>query len=353
MFSPGIIAIVAANFTASLTNAEPFRLKVSEAGAVQEITVRGSGFENTGHPDRDQYMHWQIRRDDGPWQTCTGSASTPGATCRGTGWTNNSQTLAIGGDYVRREGFIELRVYQGLDDANATDPHKAPTPTEWSNIIRVPVVVPGGPPVIVSLSTREFPIGASADAYRFFIDANAIDQTTAVVFRGDVVVYPERILDGTRVQVSVPEVYRAKSPGELPIALRTDRGGVSSETYIRFVSPSAKVAPATRTNIPSSGLGRVITPATGAAVTRVAACKTGFVWRGATPDDRACVTPQSRDLTARQNATAASRRANSSDECIAGYVWREAVSGDKVCVTPAERTQAAEDTRLAPSRTAQ
>jgi len=218
---------------ATLASAAPFRLEVSSVGRTQQITIHGTGFENTGHPDREQYMHWQVRRDDGGWQLCTRANDKPNAICHQNGWSGDSQTLDIGGDYVRRDGFVELRVFQGLADANESDPHHAPSPSEWSNVLRVPVVVPGGPPTIVSLSTTNFPIGGAPDAYRFFIDANLIDPSTVVVFRGDVVVHPERI-DGPRIQLSVPEVYRLKAPGELSLTVRTNRGGDSAPKYIRF-----------------------------------------------------------------------------------------------------------------------
>ena len=112
----------------TLGGAEPFRLEVSSAGRTQQITVRGTGFENAGHPDREQYMHWQIRRDDGGWQLCTRGNDKPSAICHGAGWSGDSQTLEIGGDYVRRDGFVELRLFQGLADANESDPHPAPSP---------------------------------------------------------------------------------------------------------------------------------------------------------------------------------------------------------------------------------
>jgi len=215
---------------------------VSSAGRTQQITVRGTGFENAGHPDREQYMHWQIRRDDGGWQLCTRRNEKPSAICHGAGWSGDSQTLEIGGDYVRRDGFVELRLFQGLADANESDPHHAPSPTEWSNVLRLPVVVPGGPPTIVSLSTTTFPIGGAPADYRFFIDANLIDASTVVVFRGDAVVHPERI-DGPRIQVSVPAVYRRTTPGELSLTVRTDRGGNSASKYIRFAEKKMQVLP--------------------------------------------------------------------------------------------------------------
>jgi hypothetical protein len=213
---------------------------VSATGRTQQITIRGTGFENAGHPDREQYMHWQIRRDDGSWQLCTRGNDKPNAICHGAGWSADAQTLEIGGDYVKRDGFVELRVFQGLAVPNETNPANAPSPTEWSNALRVPVVVPGGPPTIVSLSTTTFPIGGAPADYRFFIDANLIDASTVVVFRGDVVVHPERI-DGPRIQVSVPDVYRRTTPGELSLTVRTNRGGDSAPKYIRFAEQKMQV----------------------------------------------------------------------------------------------------------------
>jgi hypothetical protein len=236
----------------TLASATPFRLWVSGTDRSQQITIRGTGFENAGHPDREQYMHWQIRRDDGSWQLCTRGNDKPNAICHGAGWSADAQTLEIGGDYLRRDGFVELRVFQGLAVPNETNPANAPTPTEWSNVLRVPVVVPGGPPTIVSLSTTTFPIGGAPADYRFFIDANLIDASTVVVFRGDVVVHPERI-DGARIQVSVPEVYRRTTPGELSLTVRTNHGGDSAPKYIRFAEPTVKVLQGARvrTNVPA------------------------------------------------------------------------------------------------------
>ncbi len=96
----------------TLSSAAPFRLEVSPAGRAQRITVRGTGFESEGHPDRDAYMHWQIRRDDGTWQSCASWNSTPAGICNIAGWSRDLETIEIGGDYVKREGFIELRVFQ-------------------------------------------------------------------------------------------------------------------------------------------------------------------------------------------------------------------------------------------------
>jgi hypothetical protein len=245
----------------TLASATPFRLEVSSTGRTQQITIRGTGFENTGHPDREQYMHWQIRRDDGSWQLCTRGNDKPSAVCHGAGWSGDSQTLEIGGDYVRRDGFIELRLFQGLADPSETNPAHAPSPTDWSNVLRVPVVVPGGPPTIVSLSTETFPVGGAPADYRFFIDANLIDASTVVVFRGDVVVHPERI-DGPRIQVSVPEVYRRSTPGELSLTVRTNHGGDSAPKYIRFAEKKVMVVqrPGVRIDAPAARTPARVTP---------------------------------------------------------------------------------------------
>lgn len=70
-------------------------------------------------------------------------------------------------------------------------------------------------------------------------------------------------------------------------------------------------------------------------------CAQGFVWRQAGANDNICVTPESRQRVAQENATAASRvnprGAYGPNTCIAGYVWREAFNGDVVCVTPQVR----------------
>ena len=85
------------------------------------------------------------------------------------------------------------------------------------------------------------------------------------------------------------------------------------------------------------------------------ACKEGFVWREAFPDDHVCVTPEVREQAARDNRLAASRRephggAFGPDTCKPGFVWREARPDDHVCVTPEVREQAALDNREAASR---
>lgn len=353
--------------TPTLVSADPFRLVVG-SGAPQRITIRGTNFENTGHPNRDEYMHWQIRRDDGGWERCGRMVLNSAATCRTTGWSSNTETMEIGGAHTARPGFIELRVFSGLAVETETDPARAPNPAEWSNVLRIPVVVPGPAPVIASVSPTTFPLGADAASYRLTVNASGLDPTAVVVFRGDVVVAPEA-MSGGAVQVTVPEVYRRTTPGELPLTVRTDRGGHSAQQYIRFAAMSAPASgiaivksPATDVEVGAPARAGTVAPGVlrgGAnpAVRRSEACVAGFVWREATPQDRACVTPDARARAARQNAEAASRRVadappNAPAPCLPGYVWRGAVPGDAVCVTPAERAQAAEENRLAPSRVA-
>lgn len=83
-------------------------------------------------------------------------------------------------------------------------------------------------------------------------------------------------------------------------------------------------------------------------------CKPGFVWRVANPSDLVCVTPESRQRVANENASAASRvdprGAYGPASCVSGFVWREAFGGDTVCVTPEVRALVSEENRLAGSR---
>jgi len=80
-------------------------------------------------------------------------------------------------------------------------------------------------------------------------------------------------------------------------------------------------------------------------------CQNGYVWREARQNDHVCVTEETRQRTAMENASAAAHRdPYNRDTCLNGYVWREAVENDHVCVTPGSRTQAASDNRYATSR---
>jgi hypothetical protein len=238
----GALAVPAAYADMTLSGSNPFRLKVDPAGKAQSVRVNGTGFENDGHPDRDEYMHWQVRRADGSWQRC--GIRTSG--CKTTGWSNNSESFEIGGDFVKREGFVELRVFRGLGLAEITEPSQAANLfSGWSNVLRVPVVNASAPPAITKLSKKEFPVRGSAKPgdYGFLIEASGLEGNgqVAVVFRGDIVVAPEAIDGGRMIRVTVPEVYRRETPGELSLTIRTDRGGNSSDVYIKFVEPPRPV----------------------------------------------------------------------------------------------------------------
>ncbi len=84
-------------------------------------------------------------------------------------------------------------------------------------------------------------------------------------------------------------------------------------------------------------------------------CVNGFVWREARPSDHVCVTPETRTLTAQENAAAVSRRDPGHGgfgplACAVPYVWREAFDGDTVCVTVDRRGQARDDNAHAAER---
>jgi hypothetical protein len=72
-------------------------------------------------------------------------------------------------------------------------------------------------------------------------------------------------------------------------------------------------------------------------------CKSPYVWRGAYANDVICVTTQTRQEAADDNAAAASRLAPDKVNCIRGFVWRGAIPSDHVCVTPEIRQEAQED----------
>jgi hypothetical protein len=87
----------------------------------------------------------------------------------------------------------------------------------------------------------------------------------------------------------------------------------------------------------------------------VGACVEGFVWREAWPNDRVCVTPESRYLAAQENAQATARRSPyggpyGPDTCLQGYVWRDGFVGDHVCVSGERRTVVAQENAAGPSR---
>jgi hypothetical protein len=82
-------------------------------------------------------------------------------------------------------------------------------------------------------------------------------------------------------------------------------------------------------------------------------CKSGYVWREASPDDHVCVTPQSRDRIRVENGLANIRRdpngAYGPNSCKAGFVWREAYPGDIVCVEPEIRDVVRDENSVAAS----
>jgi hypothetical protein len=87
----------------------------------------------------------------------------------------------------------------------------------------------------------------------------------------------------------------------------------------------------------------------------VGACIEGFVWREAGPNDRVCVTPESRYLAALENNQAGARRNPNGgpygpDTCLQGYVWRDGFANDHTCVTVERRTIAAQENAMGPSR---
>ncbi|MBO9560187.1 MAG: PASTA domain-containing protein [Caulobacter sp.] len=99
----------------------------------------------------------------------------------------------------------------------------------------------------------------------------------------------------------------------------------------------------------------IIEPAEANCDPAVGACIDGFVWRGAWPNDRVCVTPESRYLAALENSQAGARRNPNGgpygpDTCLMGYVWRDGFNGDHVCVTGERRTVVAQENAAGPSR---
>jgi hypothetical protein len=77
-------------------------------------------------------------------------------------------------------------------------------------------------------------------------------------------------------------------------------------------------------------------------------CKQGYVWRVSTPEDLVCVTPETREQVAADNATAADRQ--DGDQCKDGYVHRLITPDDLVCVTPEMQDLVAEDNAAAEER---
>lgn len=88
-------------------------------------------------------------------------------------------------------------------------------------------------------------------------------------------------------------------------------------------------------------------------------CLPGYVWREAFSGDHVCVTGQTRQQAADDNAQAAQRRDPNCatgncpygpNQCLSGYVWRGASNEDYVCVSGQVRDQAKADNTAASSR---
>ncbi len=127
--------------------------------------------------------------------------------------------------------------------------------------------------------------------------------------------------------------------------LKSASGTVFGDSLSVSINVQSPAAPTATTAPPTITPTTVPAPASGS-------CISGFVWRMASPTDKTCVPPASRDQAQADNAAAASRKLleYGPDTCISGYVWREAYSGDHVCVTGAVRSQAAADNAAAASR---
>ena len=87
----------------------------------------------------------------------------------------------------------------------------------------------------------------------------------------------------------------------------------------------------------------------------VGTCIEGFVWRQAAGGDLVCVTPESRNLAALENAQASARRNPNGgpygpDTCLQGFVWRDGFANDHVCVTVERRSIVAQENAAGPSR---
>lgn len=237
LFSALLAVTAAAETNPRIDSVEPFRLKVQPTGKVR-LEVRGEyPFMTAGHPDMDQYEHWFIRRAGGEWQMCTRLSDS----CKTSSWSGGLQVLELNAaNWLTAPGALEIRMNEGLSaDGNS--------PWPFSNIATVPVLEAfGAPPQIVSLSKTEFVSGGPANDFVFRIAANNFDPESAVVvFRGDVFARPIRVIDGTQVEVAVPEKYR-NADGELTLQLRTNSGGLSEPKYFKVLKAKQMNAAAIR-----------------------------------------------------------------------------------------------------------
>lgn len=207
-----------------IDNVEPFRLKVQPGGKVR-LEVHGAyPFVTEGHADMDQYEHWFIRRaGTSDWFMCTRLSDS----CRTAGWRGGMQVLEINAaQWLTTPGALEIRMNEGL----SADGHSS---WPFSNIATVPALESfGAPPLVVSMSKKEFVSGGPANDFVFRIAANNFDpESGMVVFRGDVYVRPIRVIDGSQIEVAVPEKYRT-ADGELSLQVRR----IAAATPIRSTS---------------------------------------------------------------------------------------------------------------------
>lgn len=241
---------LALNAQPHLDRVEPFRLKVQPSGWVK-VDVYGTYPLLQAHEDLDQYEHWFVTRDGRPWQLCSRTSDS----CRGAGWTNGRMSLELNAaQWTAAPGFIDLRMNEGLSaDGHVDEP--------FSNAVRVPVLAAfGAPAQIVSVSKREFVSGGAENDFVFRIAANNFDPPSVVaVFRGDEIVHPRRVYDGTTIEVAVPAKYRDMD-GELPVQLRTDSGGLSETTFIKVLKPKP-ATPRLMANIARTAPPTVVKPA--------------------------------------------------------------------------------------------
>lgn len=83
------------------------------------------------------------------------------------------------------------------------------------------------------------------------------------------------------------------------------------------------------------------------------ACKPGYVWREASPDDHVCVRPTRRAEAQHENSVAKLRVDPTGDagpnSCRGRFVWREAYDGDVVCVSKDRREQVRRENESGPS----
>ena len=229
---------------------EPFRLQVQTAGMVRLEFLGEYPFLTGGHPDMDQYEHWFIRRAGGEWQMCTRLSTS----CQTSGWRSGMQSLELNAaHWLNTPGTLEFKMNEGL----SADGH---SPWPFSNVVSVPVLAAfGAPPMIVSLSKKEFVSGGSADQFVFRIAANNFDEeSTMVVFRGDTFVRPIRVIEGSQVEVAVPDNYR-NADGELTVQLRTNSGGLSAPTYFKVLKPKTATVTTLRT-VPTVTAPRAMAP---------------------------------------------------------------------------------------------